>query len=214
MLAFQFPARYWTHPNYCHAIARLRIEFDGLAVAGDGLVQLLLTEEGVAEVDVGIGVFRVEFDGLAVAGDGLVQLSPGLSGHGRGCSGPGRISGRFRWPCGSRRWPRPASSAVRGVAEVVVGLGVFRVEFDGLAVARRWPRPACPAPQVHFRGGRHGPRPGGLPSAPGPAGARPALASGTAVNSTFSRASMTARARADGSGSAAKLTDRLARASR
>ena len=30
MLAFQFPARYWTHPRYCQARARLRGEFDGL----------------------------------------------------------------------------------------------------------------------------------------------------------------------------------------
>ena len=45
------------------------------AKLGDGLVQLPLVLQGVAEVVVGLGEFRVEFDGLAVAGDGLVQLA-------------------------------------------------------------------------------------------------------------------------------------------
>ena len=52
----------------------MRIKFDGLAVAGDGVVQLLLTEEGIAKNDVGLGFFRIDFDGLAEAGDGLVNF--------------------------------------------------------------------------------------------------------------------------------------------
>ncbi len=51
-----------------------RVEFDGLAVADDGLVQLPLLLEGDTEVVVGVGVFRVEFDGLSVLEDRLLQL--------------------------------------------------------------------------------------------------------------------------------------------
>ena len=50
------------------------LEPDGLAVVGDGLVQLPLVAQGDAEVVVGLGVVGLEPDGLAVVGDGLVQL--------------------------------------------------------------------------------------------------------------------------------------------
>ena len=53
----------------------LRVEFDGRLEAGDGLVQLALLSQRIAQVVVGPGVLRVEFDGLAVAGDGLVHLA-------------------------------------------------------------------------------------------------------------------------------------------
>ena len=86
-----------------------RIEFDGLAAAGDGLLQLPLILQGVAEVVVGHGAFRIEFDGLAVAGDGLVQLPLILQGAAEVVVGRERISDRVRWPCGSSRWPPPAS---------------------------------------------------------------------------------------------------------
>ena len=44
-----------------------RVEFDGLAVAGDGFVQFSLCVQGEAEAVVGPGGFRVEFDGLVIA---------------------------------------------------------------------------------------------------------------------------------------------------
>ena len=56
------------------------LESDGLAVLGDGLVQLALVLQGVAEVAVGLGVILLESDGLAVLGDGLVQLALILQG--------------------------------------------------------------------------------------------------------------------------------------
>ena len=87
-----------------------RVEFDGLTVAGDGLVELPLVVQGDAEVVVERSALRVEFDGLTVAGDGLVQLP--LSLYRRIAEvvvGLRAVSGRVRWPCGSRRWPRPAS---------------------------------------------------------------------------------------------------------
>src|SRR5439155_25330456 len=52
-----------------------RVEFDGLAVTVDGLVQLLLSLQRAAEVDVGGGRFRVEFDGLAEGGDGPIVVA-------------------------------------------------------------------------------------------------------------------------------------------
>ena len=52
-----------------------RIDFDGFVVTGDGLVEVPLVRKGIAEQEVGCGVFRVEFDGLAPAGDGLVQFA-------------------------------------------------------------------------------------------------------------------------------------------
>jgi hypothetical protein len=57
-----------------------RVEFDGLTVASDRLVQLVLVLQGEAEVEVGEGIFRVEFDGFARAGDGLFQLLLGVQG--------------------------------------------------------------------------------------------------------------------------------------
>ena len=62
----------------------LRVVFfdppDGLAALGDGLVQLALVVQGIAEVAVGLGVVLLEPDGLAVLGDGLVQLALVLQG--------------------------------------------------------------------------------------------------------------------------------------
>jgi hypothetical protein len=52
----------------------LRIDFDGLPVAGDGRVHLALVMQLNAQVVVGVGVLRVEFKGLAEAGDGLVVI--------------------------------------------------------------------------------------------------------------------------------------------
>ena len=50
------------------------LEPDRLAVLGDGLVQLPLTSQGGAEVEVGRAVVGPQPDRLAVLGDGLVQL--------------------------------------------------------------------------------------------------------------------------------------------
>ena len=47
---------------------------DGLAVFGDGLVQLALSPQGDAEVAVGFGELGVEFDGLPIADRGAVQV--------------------------------------------------------------------------------------------------------------------------------------------
>jgi hypothetical protein len=45
-----------------------RVDLDGLAAFGDGLVQLPLFEQGVAEVIVGLGIVQAERNGLPVAG--------------------------------------------------------------------------------------------------------------------------------------------------
>ena len=66
------------------ASAIILLESDGLAVLGDGLVQLALVTQGDAEVVVGFGVIFLEPDGLAVLGDGLVQLALDLAGRCRG----------------------------------------------------------------------------------------------------------------------------------
>ena len=108
-----------------------RVEFDGLAIAGDGLVQLPLDIQGNAEVVVGAGVFRVEFDGLTEAGDGLVELALILQGiaevvvgdgvfrvefDGLAIAGDGRVQlalvlqGRRRGCC--RRWRIFGSSSM------------------------------------------------------------------------------------------------------
>ena len=56
------------------------LDFQGLAVMGDGLVHLSAAGQGEAEVVVGLGVVGLDFQGLAVMGDGLVELSaPGQS---------------------------------------------------------------------------------------------------------------------------------------
>ncbi len=43
------------------------LEPDGLAVFGDGLVELALVPQGVAEVGVGLGVVGLEPDRLAIS---------------------------------------------------------------------------------------------------------------------------------------------------
>ena len=45
------------------------------AVLGDGLVELALVHQGVAQVVVGLGVVGLEPDRRAVFGDGLVELA-------------------------------------------------------------------------------------------------------------------------------------------
>ena len=69
------------------ALGVVGLEADGLAVLGDGLVQLPLLSKRGAEVVVEDGVFRVEFDGLLVTGDRLVQLLLLFKERSRGCCG-------------------------------------------------------------------------------------------------------------------------------
>ena len=57
----------------------IRVEFDGLLVAVDGLIELAFVLQRIAQVIVGRGIPRVDFDGLLVAGDGRVQLALALS---------------------------------------------------------------------------------------------------------------------------------------
>ncbi len=85
-----------------------RIQFDGRAILVDGFVQLSLAPKGRCRGCCGPGDFRVEFDGRAKLGDGLVQFALFVSGLRRGWCEHRRISGRVRWPCDTRRWPRPA----------------------------------------------------------------------------------------------------------
>src|SRR5207245_1847910 len=53
--------------------SEIRVKFEGLLVADNGLIQLPLVLQGIAEVVVALGGWG-EFDGFLVAGDGLVQL--------------------------------------------------------------------------------------------------------------------------------------------
>ena len=53
------------------------LDFQGLLVMGDGLVDLSAAGQSHAEVVVGLGVVGLDFQGLLVMGDGLVDLSRG-----------------------------------------------------------------------------------------------------------------------------------------
>ena len=44
-------------------------------IAGDGLIQLALLPERIAEIVVRLGVIGVDSEGLVIAGDGLIQLA-------------------------------------------------------------------------------------------------------------------------------------------
>ena len=61
------------------------LDFQGLLVMGDGLVDLSAAGQHEPEVVVGFGVVGLDFQGLAVMGDGLVDLLLGR---------PGRCQGR------------------------------------------------------------------------------------------------------------------------
>ena len=51
------------------------LDFQGLLVMGDGLVEPSATGQSDTEVVVGLGVVGLDFQGLLVMGDGLVDLS-------------------------------------------------------------------------------------------------------------------------------------------
>ena len=100
---------------------------------GDGLVELPLVHQGVAEVVVGFGEVGLEPDRGAVFGDGLVELALVLSGRCRGCCGPGVVGlepdRRAEFGDGLVE----LALGRQGVAEVVVGIGVVGLEPDRLA---------------------------------------------------------------------------------
>ena len=56
-------------------LAILRVECDGLAVTGDGLVDLALLRQRISQVEADYGRLRVELDGLAEASDGPVVIA-------------------------------------------------------------------------------------------------------------------------------------------
>ena len=63
------------HPEVVVGLHVVGLDFQGLPVMGDGLVDLPAAGQGVAEVVVGLGVVGLDFQGLPVMGDGLVDLS-------------------------------------------------------------------------------------------------------------------------------------------
>ena len=116
------------------------LEPDRLAERGlRGRVVVLDVAKGVTEVGVGLGVVGLEPDRLAEFGDRLVELPLGLSGRRRGCSGPRRSRASEpdrrcrRVPLAAMRPSLELPLAPHGVAEVVMGLGVIRLEPDRLA---------------------------------------------------------------------------------
>ena len=80
-------------------LGEVGLEPDRLAVFGDGLVELPLVAQGVAEVVVGLGEVGLEPDRLAAFGDGLVELPLVIQGDaevgvGPASSGLSRIASR------------------------------------------------------------------------------------------------------------------------
>ena len=72
-------------------LGEVGLEPDGLAVGGDGLVELALAPQGVAEVGVGLGVVGLEPDRLAEsARRSASSRFPWSRRACRGCSGPRR----------------------------------------------------------------------------------------------------------------------------
>ena len=109
------------------------LEPDRRAVFGDGLVELALVRQGVAEVVVGLGVVRLEPDRRAVFGDGLVELALVSPGRCRGCCGLGVVGlepdRRAEFGDGLVE----LALVSQGDAEVGVGDGVVGLEPDRLA---------------------------------------------------------------------------------
>ena len=150
-------------------LGKVRLQFQGPAVAGDRFVQLPLVLQGSAQVVVRLGKVGLQFQCPAVAGDRFVRASPGPSAQCPGCCGPRQspasapVPGGSRRPLrpaspgpsrrcpgccvprrspasvprpgGSRRPLRPASPGRKGGAQVVVRLGIVRLEFKRPAVA-------------------------------------------------------------------------------
>ena len=61
-------------PRLLWASGKVGVDFQGLLVMGDGLVDLSAAGQGHAEVVMGFRVVGLDFQGLLVMGDGLVDL--------------------------------------------------------------------------------------------------------------------------------------------
>ncbi len=113
----------------------LRVEFDGLLVAGDGLVQLALAIQRKAQVGVGFGVLGVEFDGLLEAGDGLVQLALGPQRSAQVVVGLRELRVEFDGFLVAGDGLVQLALVRRSATPRLLWAAAFRVEFDGLLVA-------------------------------------------------------------------------------
>ncbi len=109
-------------------------ECDGLAIGGDGLIELSLVFQGNAKIVVRFGEVGPEGDGLAKGGDGPVELSSfcqgtaeivvgfgkvGVKGDGLAIGGDGLIELCF---------------ILQGTAEITVGFSEVGLKGDGLPI--------------------------------------------------------------------------------
>ena len=114
----------------------LRVEFDGLAVAGDGRVRLALAIERIAQVGVEPGYLRVEFNGRAEADDGRVVIQLHIAQNGtQFVVGIGELRIEFDGLLVAGDGLVQLALVSQPTAQADVGLGLLRVELDGLPVA-------------------------------------------------------------------------------
>ena len=91
-----------------------RLEFNRLAVKGNGLVEVPLAADDHAEVNVGRGVVRLEAHGLPAEGGRFVQPPEFRQGHGEVNAGGG--------PVGRGELSLLGESIYSGVEALLVGL--------------------------------------------------------------------------------------------
>src|SRR5262249_19222205 len=116
--------------------AEFRVDFGGLAVTSDGLIEAVLALKGHAQVNVRLDVIRGELEGPAVTGDGLVQPAHAIQ----------RVTevivagvvirvkfGGFAKASDGLRVILPVIA--KEGAQTVVTLGKLWIEFNDLAVA-------------------------------------------------------------------------------
>ena len=92
----------------------LRVELDGRAALGDGLVDPALSPQCEAQAGVNFGVLAVELDGLAVLVNCLIDPTPVIQCVGQVLLGEGELRVEFDRPAVT---PWPAGVEPRLVAE-------------------------------------------------------------------------------------------------
>ena len=113
----------------------VRLQFQCPAAAGDRFVQLPCSLSATPRLLWASAKSGFQFQCPAVAGDRFVQFPLVPSTHRPGCCVPRHSPASVPVPGGSRRSLRPASPGPSSSAQVVVCLGIVRLQFQCPAVA-------------------------------------------------------------------------------
>ncbi len=106
---------------------------DGLAIGGDGLIELAFGYQSIAEITVGFRQAGIEFDGPATTGDGLVKLASVFQDGAKIAIGIRQIGIRLDGlPIGGDGFIESVL-ALQGITEIAIGLRRIGIKGNGLS---------------------------------------------------------------------------------